>query len=104
MVTFIDQHRDAYGVEPICAELLIAPSTYYECKAREADPERLRDRHRRDAALEIEILRVWYENLRVYGARKVWLQLNREQVRVARCTTDGLFKWFVIHGVTGGGG
>ena len=71
MVSFIDQHRDAYGIEPICTELPIASSTYYECKAREADPGRLPARHRRDAWLEIEIRRVWEENFRVYGVRKV---------------------------------
>jgi putative transposase len=59
MVTFIDQHRDAYGVEPICVELPIAPSMYYEHKAREVNPQRLPARHIRDAALEIEIRRVW---------------------------------------------
>ena len=76
MVTFIDQYRVKYGVEPICAELPIAPSTYYEHKAREADPGRLPARHRRDAALEIDIRRVWEENFRVYGARKVWKQFE----------------------------
>ena len=104
MVTFIDQHRDVYGVEPICAELPIAPSTYYEYKARETDPERVPERHRRDAALEIEIQRVWEENLRVYGARKVWKQLNREQIRVARCTTERLMKRLGIQGVKRGKG
>jgi len=104
MVSFIDQHRDTYGVEPICAELPIAPSTYYEYKARETDPERVPERHRRDAALEIEIQRVWEENLRVYGARKVWKQLNREQIRVARCTTERLMKRLGIQGVKRGKG
>ncbi len=104
MVRFIDQYRAVYGVESICAELPIAPSTYYECKAREADPARLPARHRRDAALEIEIQRVWHENLRVYGARKVWLQLNREQIRVARCTTERLMQKLGIEGVRRGRG
>ena len=104
MVRFIDQHRDTYGVEPICAELPIAPSTYYEYKARESDPERVPVRHRRDAALEIEIQRVWEANLRVYGARKVWKQLNREQIRIAKCTTERLMKRLGIQGVKRGKG
>lgn len=104
MVTFIDQHREAYGVEPICAELPIAPSSYYECKAREADPERLPARHRRDAGLEIEIRRVWEENFRVYGVRKVWKQLNREQIRIAKCTTERLMQKLGIQGVKRGKG
>ncbi len=79
MVSFIDRHCDVYGVEPICAELPIAPSTYYEYRAREADPSRLPARHRSDAEMVIDIRRVWEENFRVYGARKVWKQLNREK-------------------------
>jgi len=104
MVNFIDQHRDVYGVEPICAELPIAPSTYYEYKAREADPERLPARHRRDTWLEVEIRRVWEENFRVYGVRKVWKQLNREQFRVARCTTERLMQKLGLQGVKRGKG
>ena len=104
MVTFIDQYRVKYGVEPICAELPIAPSTYYEHKAREADPGRLPARHRRDAALEIDIRRVWEENFRVYGARKVWKQLNRERIRIAKCTTERLMKKLGLQGVRRGKG
>ena len=104
MVSFIDQHRDAYGVEPICAELPIAPSTYYEYKAREADPSRVPARHRRDAEMVVDIRRVWEENFRVYGARKVWKQLNREQVRIARCTTERLMRKLGIQGVKRGKG
>ena len=104
MVTFIDQHQDAYGVEPICTELPIAPSTYYECKAREANPQRLPARHRRDAWLEIEIRRVWEENFRVYGARKVWRQLNREQIKVAKCTVERLMQNLGLQGVKRGKG
>jgi len=104
MVSFIDQHRDTYGVEPICTELPIAPSTYYEYKAREADPGRLPARHHRDAWLEIEIRRVWEENFRVYGVRKVWKQLNREQLKVAKCTTERLMQKLGIQGVTRGKG
>ena len=104
MVTFIDQYRDKYGVEPICAELPIAPSTYYEYKAREADPGRLPARHRRDAEMEIDIRRVWEENFRVYGARKVWKQLNRERIRIAKCTTERLMKKLGLQGVRRGKG
>lgn len=90
MVSFIDEHRDAYGVEPICAVLPIAPSTYYERKAQQANPERLSARARRDLELRVDIRRVWEENFRVYGVRKVWRQLNREGLRVARCTVERL--------------
>jgi len=71
MTLFVDEHREAYGVEPICAVLPIAPSTYYEQKARQANPSRLPERARRDAVLCGEIERVWRENRRLYGARKV---------------------------------
>ncbi len=102
MISFIDEHRVEHGVEPICRQLPIAPSTYYEQKAREDDPERLPDRTRRDSALEIVIRRVWEENFEVYGARKVWRQLNRECIEVARCTVERLMKRLGIQGVTRG--
>ncbi len=92
MVSFIDEHRDACGVEPICAALPIAPSTYYQRKVQQANPERLSARARRDRELQPEIQRVWEENFRVYGARKVWRQLNREGTRVARCTVERLMR------------
>ena len=104
MVKFIDHYREAYGVEPICAELPIAPSTYYECKAREANPARLPARHQRDAWLEIEIRRVWEENFRVYGVRKVWRQLNREQIKVAKCAVERLMHKLELQGVKRGKG
>ena len=103
-MSFIDDHRDDYGVEPICTELPIAPSTYYEHKAREVNPERLPARARRDAELEVDIRRVWEENFRVYGARKVWRQLNREQIPVAKCTTERLMRKLGIRGVVRGKG
>ena len=102
MVSFIDEHRGEYGVEPICRQVPIAPSTYYEHKARESDPDRLPDRTRRDRLLEIEIKRIWCEHFQVYGARKVWRQLNRERIRVARCTVERLMKHLGIQGVTRG--
>ena len=69
MVAFIDDHRDEYGVEPICAVLPIAPSTYYAAKARETDPALRSARSRNDEALRTEIQRVWDENRHVYGAK-----------------------------------
>jgi transposase InsO family protein len=102
MVSFIDDHRVEYGVEPICNQLPIAPSTFYEHKAREADPERLPDRAKRDNTLAIEIQRVWEENFQVYGARKVWRQLNREDIEAARCTVERLMKRLGIEGARRG--
>ncbi len=102
MVSFIDDHRESYGVEPICAVLPIAPSTYYEQKARQADPSRLPARARRDAALREEIERVWRENHRVYGAHKVWRQLRREDFKVARCTVERLMRQLGLRGAVRG--
>lgn len=90
MVSFIDDHRAQYGVEPICEVVPIAPSTYYTHKAQQRDPERLCVRAKRDAQLCVEIARVWQENFQVYGVRKVWRQLRREGVAVARCTVARL--------------
>ena len=104
MTPFVDDYRDEYGVAPICAELPIAPSTDYEQKAREVNPDRLPVRARRDAELEVDIRRVWDENFRVYGARKVWRQLNREQIPVAKCTTERLMRKLGIRGVVRGKG
>ena len=92
MVSFIDEHRDEHGVEPICAQLPIAPSTYHEQKVRAADPSRLPARAVRDAALREHVERVWKENFGVYGVRKVWRQLLREGVEVARCTVARLMR------------
>jgi transposase InsO family protein len=92
MVAFIDEHRGQYGVEPICEVLPIAPSTYYAHKAVEADPSRRSARVKRDERLKAEIRRVWAQNFEVYGVRKVWRQLNREGVTVARCTVARLMR------------
>ena len=102
MIGFIDQHRSEYGVEPICAQLPIAPSTYYEHKARAAEPELLPPRVGRDAELSPEIRRVYDENFRVYGVRKVWRQLGREQISVARCTVERLMRSLGLQGVVRG--
>ena len=102
MIEFIDRHRHEYGVEPICAQLPIAPSTYYESKARQADPTRLPRRERRDAELNSEIRRVHVANFGVYGARKVWRQLRRENVVTARCTVERLMRSLELRGVVRG--
>ena len=102
MTAFIDDHKNVYGVEPICSVLPIAPSTYYEQKARQVDPSRLPERTRRDAALMVEIKRVFNENRLVYGARKVWRQLNREGFPVARCTVERLMHQMGLQGVVRG--
>ena len=102
MVHFVDQHRDDYGVEPICRVLRIAPSTYYEAKAQAADPTRRAARTQRDETLRAEIQRVWDGNRRVYGARKVWRQLQREGTPVARCTVERLMRLAGLRGVVRG--
>jgi transposase InsO family protein len=102
MVAFVDAQREAYGVEPICREVPIAPSTYYEAKERQADPERRPARARRDAALGPAIQRVWDEHHQVYGAMKVWKQLNREGIPVARCTVERLMGQLGLRGAVRG--
>ena len=99
MVAFIDQHREAYGVEPICAVLPIAPSTYFLRKAQQADATRRSRRARRDDERRRAILRVWDEHDQVYGPRKVWRQLRREGVHVARCTVERLMRDMGLRGV-----
>ncbi len=102
MITFIDEQRQVYRVEPICAVLPIAPSTYYEHKARQADPWRRPERARRDAVLCEEIKRVWHESRRLYGARKIWRQLGREGIEVARCTVERLMRQLGLAGAVRG--
>ncbi len=102
MVFFIDEHRSHYGVEPICSQLPIAPSTYYHHKARQKDPGKVPARHLRDQLLKPQIQRVWEENLRVYGARKVWRQLNREGIPIARYTVERLMREMGLRGVVRG--
>ena len=104
MVSFIDEHRAEHGVEPICQHLPIAPSTYYEQKARETDPSRLPRRAIRDASLREEIERVWKEHFGVYGVRKVWRQLQREEIAVARCTVERLMRQMGLEGAVRGRG
>jgi putative transposase len=85
MIAYIHEHKDRFGVEPICRVLPIAPSTYYQHSGRPPSARALRD-----AKLKAEIARVHAENFGVYGARKVWRQLHREGITVARCTVERL--------------
>lgn len=102
MVSFIEEHRAEYGVEPICRMLPIAPSTFYEHMARRANPELRPARAKRDDELRPEVRRIWEENRRVYGARKVWKQFRREGQPVARCTVERLMRELAISGVIRG--
>ena len=102
MIAFIDAQREDYGVEPICKQYPIAMSTYYEHKARQADPDRAPERVKRDRRVETEIQRVWDEYLQVYGAEKVWRQTNREGIEVARCTVMRLMKRPCLEGARRG--
>ena len=94
--------RRLFSLRPICRVLPIAPSTYYEHKARQADPSRLPPRVLRDAVLRDEIERVWNDNFQVYGAPKVWRQLAREGRKVARCTIERLMRQMGLQGATRG--
>jgi transposase InsO family protein len=102
MVRYINDRREVHGVEPICNVLQIAPSTYYEHKRREQEPRRVPARVARDAVLREEIRRVWEENFCVYGARKVWRQLQREGFAVARCTVERLMRAMGLRGAVRG--
>jgi transposase InsO family protein len=102
MIAFIDNHRGAYGVEPICKVLPIAPSTYHARAARRADPARLSPRARRDLVLAAEIRRVFEANFHVYGVRKIWRQLGREGVCAARCTVVRLMRQMGLQGAVRG--
>ena len=98
MVSFIEAHRAEYGVEPICAVVPIAPATYYEHHARRLNPELRPEREKRDDELRIEIEQVWKANFSVYGAKKVWRELGRQGVEVARCTVERLMRGMGLQG------
>jgi transposase InsO family protein len=100
--SFVDAHRDAFGVEPICRQLQIAPSGYRRHVALRRHPKQRSPRVQRDEVLLPEIERVWQANLQVYGADKVWKQLNREGVTVARCTVERLMRRQGLRGVMRG--
>lgn len=102
MIKFIDLNRKQYGVEPICKVIPIAPATYYEWKAKEKNPELRSQRAKSDEILKKNVLRIWNENFQVYGVRKIWKQLNREGIKVARCTTERLMKLQGIQGARRG--
>ncbi|WP_299451360.1 IS3 family transposase [uncultured Pigmentiphaga sp.] len=99
---YIDQHRDLYGVEPICKVLQVAPSAYWSHAARRRNPELRSQRAKRDERLMVHVQRVWEQNFRVYGARKIWKQLSREGVAVARCTVERLMRHLGIEGIRRG--
>jgi putative transposase len=99
---FVDTHRDRFGVEPICAVLQIAPSAYRRHAARQRQPQMRSERAKRDEALLIHIERVWQVNMQVYGADKVWRQLKREGITVARCTVERLMRQQGLAGVRRG--
>jgi transposase InsO family protein len=102
MIAFIEDHKSMHGVEPICKVLPIAPSTYFDHRAKQADPAKLSARVRRDAALRPTISRVFERNHKIYGARKVWLQMKREGVSIARYTVERLMRSMGLHGVLRG--
>jgi transposase InsO family protein len=102
MIAFIDENRDAYGVEPICDVIEIAPATYYEHKHQEREPDRRSARAKRDEALMPEIQRVFDDNYKVYGVRKVWKQLLREGFVVAKCTVRRLMRRMGLRGAARG--
>jgi putative transposase len=102
MVAFIDEQRPAYGVESICQVLPIAPSTYFRHKGQQTDPTRRSKRARRDDELRVAIQRVWDENHQVYGPRKVWRQLRREGIEVARCRVRRLMRQMGLAGAVRG--
>jgi putative transposase len=102
MITFIDEHKESHGVEPICKVLPIAPSTYHDHAAKRQDPSLLSKRAQRDEVLKVEVKRVFSSNFSVYGVRKVWRQLEREGLRVARCTVARLMRQLGLKGVIRG--
>ncbi len=102
MVTFIDDYRKTYGVEPICRVLPIAPSTYFRHKAEQRDPTQRSARAQRDAVLRAIIRRIWTENHQVYGPRKVWRQMGRENLRAARCRVRRLMREMGLAGAVRG--
>ncbi|HBN0626404.1 TPA: IS3 family transposase, partial [Escherichia coli] len=102
MMPLLDKLREQYGVGPVCSELHVAPSTYYHCQQQRHHPEKRSARAQRDDWLKKEIQRVYDENHQVYGVRKVWRQLLREGIRVARCTVARLMAVMGLAGVLRG--
>ena len=102
MVAFIDKYRKTYGVEPICSVLPIAPSTYYRHKDLEEHPDKRSYRVRRYESLEPDVRRAYEENRSVYGARKIWKQLNRESIPVGRWSVETVMRKLGLKGVKRG--
>lgn len=102
MTAFIDEHREMYGVEPICRTLQFAPSTYYDRRAIAHDPDRASTRAKSDAALSVKIDAAWDANSKLYGARKIWHVLRRQGEDAARCTVERLMRSLGIKGVVRG--
>ena len=102
MIAFIEESREAHGVEPICRALQFAPSTYYDRRALARDPDRASARAKSDAALSIKIDAAWDANRKLYGARKIWHVLRRQGEDAARCTVERLMHRLGIRGVVRG--
>jgi len=102
MTAFIEEYCGVFGVEPICRVLPIAPSTYHQRALEAREPDRASARSKTDAVLRVEIARLWQENRRLYGARKIWHALRREGLDVARCTVERLMKAMGSKGVVRG--
>ena len=102
MIAFTEENREVIGVEPICKHLPIAPSTFYDHIAKRANPDLMSDRAKRDVTMKPEIERVWEQNYKVYGVRKVWHQMRREGFDVARCTVARLMKDMGLEGIIRG--
>ena len=102
MNAYIDQHLETYGVEPICKVLQIAPSCYWRHAAQMHEPALRCDRAKHDDELIPQVQRIWHANMQVYGADKVWKQMNREGIAVARCTVERLMRRLGLRGVRRG--
>lgn len=102
MMDFIEESREAHGVEPICRALQFAPSTYYDRRAIMLDPDRASARAKSDAAMSVKIDATWDANRKLYGARKIWHVLRRQGEDVARCTVERLMRRLGIRGVVRG--
>ena len=102
MMDFIEESREAHGVEPICRALQFAPSTYYDRRAIMLDPDRASARAKSDAAMSVKIDATWDANRKLYGARKIWHVLRRQGEDPARCTVERLMRRLGIRGVVRG--
>ena len=101
-MAFIDDHRKELGIEPICRELAVAPSSYHEHASRRADPGRRSARARRDDEIGAQIRQVHEASFGVYGTRKVWHQLRRQEIKVAKCTVERLMRGLGLTGIRRG--